>query len=233
MTPNRPDEFGVDECIESLIDAKTLTEKFSARNQLDLAIKRKIDASTAAPSPAHLDDWWVDLFAKEMKEKLAKAREKGRGGWQDCAPEALSKMLLEHVEKGDPRDVANFCMFLWAIRSPISATPQPAADAPGIMADPVEQFLSEIREELLRARSKFPGNRIMTIALAEEFGELCKAILDESAASVRKEAIQTAVMCARVVLDGDGSVISWRSERGLDALVTVVSPASGDSNAKD
>lgn len=69
----------------------------------------------------HLDDWWVDLFAKEMKLKLANAREKGRGGWQDCDPAELSSMLREHVEKGDPRDVANFCMFLWAIRSPIGA----------------------------------------------------------------------------------------------------------------
>ena len=58
----------------------------------------------------------------------------------------------------------------------------------------------------------------MTIALAEEFGELCKAVLDESAANVRKEAVQTAVMAARVALDGDGSVRDWRRERGLDAL---------------
>jgi hypothetical protein len=71
----------------------------------------------------HLDDWWVDLFAKEMKAKLENARAKGRGGWQDCDPADLSRMLGEHVEKGDPRDVANFCMFLWALRSPICADP--------------------------------------------------------------------------------------------------------------
>lgn len=58
----------------------------------------------------------------------------------------------------------------------------------------------------------------MTIALAEEFGELAKAILDEPAAQVRKEAVQTAVMAARVVLDGDGSVTEWRAAKGLDAL---------------
>jgi hypothetical protein len=83
----------------------------------------------------------------------------------------------------------------------------------------VDAFLAEVRAELIRARAKFPGDRIMTIALAEEFGELCKAVLDESAANVRKEAVQTAVMCARVVLDGDGSVNDWRAERGLDPLV--------------
>ncbi|MDP9651680.1 hypothetical protein [Paraburkholderia caledonica] len=85
----------------------------------------------------------------------------------------------------------------------------------------VDAFLAEVRAELIRARAKFPGDRIMTIALAEEFGELCKAVLDECSANVRKEAVQTAVMCARVVLDGDGSVNDWRAERGLDPLVEV------------
>lgn len=94
----------------------------------------------------------------------------------------------------------------------------PVAQAQYIVPDDVEAFLDEVRTELLRARSKFPGDRIMTIALAEEFGELCKAVLDEPAANVRKEAVQTAVMAARIVLDGDGSVTSWRSERGLDPL---------------
>lgn len=92
------------------------------------------------------------------------------------------------------------------------------AQAQHSVPDDVETFLDEVRAELLRARSKFPGDRIMTIALAEEFGELCKAVLDEPAANVRKEAVQTAVMAARVVLDGDGSVTAWRAERGLDPL---------------
>lgn len=92
------------------------------------------------------------------------------------------------------------------------------AQAQHSVSDDVESFLDEVRAELVRARSKFPGDRIMTIALAEEFGELCKAVLDEPAENVRKEAVQTAVMAARVVLDGDGSVTAWRAERGLDQL---------------
>jgi hypothetical protein len=88
----------------------------------------------------HLDDWWVDLFAKEMKSKLANAREKGRGGWQDCAPADLSNMLRDHVEKGDPRDVANFCMFLWALRSPICAAP-PAQTA--LTDDRISEIIDE------------------------------------------------------------------------------------------
>lgn len=84
--------------------------------------------------------------------------------------------------------------------------------------DPVEIFLDEIRDELERARAKFPGDRIMGLALAEEFGELIKAMLDESSDRVRKEAVQTAVMAARVVLDGDGSVKEWRAQQGLDQI---------------
>lgn len=63
----------------------------------------------------HPDDRAVDAFAIAMKLKLAEARDKGRGGWHDpaqCTAEDLSRMLREHVEKGDPRDVANFCMML-------------------------------------------------------------------------------------------------------------------------
>jgi Lar family restriction alleviation protein len=61
----------------------------------------------------HTDDLAVDRFAHAMKQKLAQAREKGRGGWQECSQEELSRMLRDHIDKGDPRDVANFCMFLW------------------------------------------------------------------------------------------------------------------------
>lgn len=79
------------------------------------------DAALAAPAAqeaepaAHPDDYAVDRFAAAMKDKLAAARAKGRGGWETakCTQERLSTMLREHVEKGDPRDVANFCVFLW------------------------------------------------------------------------------------------------------------------------
>lgn len=62
---------------------------------------------------AQEDEAAVDRFAVAMKEKLARARRKGRGGWKECDPRDLRLMLRDHVEKGDPRDVANFCMFLW------------------------------------------------------------------------------------------------------------------------
>ena len=76
--------------------------------------------------PVHPDDLAVDKFAAAMKAKLAKAREKGLEGWEECSAEFLSRMLREHVEKGDPRDVANFCTFLWSLGYGIVAqAPQP------------------------------------------------------------------------------------------------------------
>lgn len=74
--------------------------------------------AAAPPAPreaAHPDDAGVDRFAAALKAKLAEARAKGRDGWYHDEPDMqqrLSDMLREHVDKGDPRDVANFCMFL-------------------------------------------------------------------------------------------------------------------------
>lgn len=67
------------------------------------------------PKPTHhSDDEHVTTFALRMRQKLAKKREQGRGGWEspDCDTVILSRMLREHVAKGDPVDVANFAMML-------------------------------------------------------------------------------------------------------------------------
>jgi hypothetical protein len=100
--------------------------------------------------------------------------------------------------------------------------------------NPTDRFLDDVHCELVKARTKFPGRRIMLIALAEEFGELAKALLDESSDRVRKEAIQTAVMAARVALDGDESVDWWRSAKGLDGHAIPepdATPERGDASA--
>lgn len=75
--------------------------------------------ATAPAQPAvHPDDAAVDRFAAAMKAKLAKAREKGRGGWDDpaqCSVEFLAKLLVGHIGKGNAgtfEDVANFAMML-------------------------------------------------------------------------------------------------------------------------
>jgi len=62
-----------------------------------------------------LDDC-VNKFAQAMKDKLRKKSKQGFSGWDDekvCSQKDLSLMLKEHITKGDPIDVANFCMMLF------------------------------------------------------------------------------------------------------------------------
>ena len=94
------------------------------------AIGAWVAALAVAPEPPaqepHPDDVAVDAFAAAMKSKLAEARAKGRGGWQDkkqCSQQYLSTLLRDHVRKGDPRDVANFCCFLWNRAEGIAPAP--------------------------------------------------------------------------------------------------------------
>lgn len=62
----------------------------------------------------HSDDMAVDRFAAAMKDKLAKKREQGYAGWdsEECQIESLAQMLVDHVNKGDPIDIANFSMMI-------------------------------------------------------------------------------------------------------------------------
>lgn len=90
------------------------------------------DEFYAALAARHADDVAVDTFAAALKLKLADARARGRAGWEDkqqCSAEDLSEMLREHVDKGDPRDVAAFCCFLWNRGEAITATAVATAPA--------------------------------------------------------------------------------------------------------
>ncbi|WP_202967477.1 hypothetical protein, partial [Pseudomonas abietaniphila] len=60
------------------------------------------------------DENALEIFSKLMAHKLAKKSQEGRHGWQRMSQQELTSMLREHVEKGDPVDVANFCMMLCA-----------------------------------------------------------------------------------------------------------------------
>jgi len=66
----------------------------------------------------HTDDYAVERFAIAMKAKLADARAKGRGGWDDpssCSVEHLAALLIGHTGKGNPgnfEDIANLAMML-------------------------------------------------------------------------------------------------------------------------
>ena len=82
-------------------------------------LSREIDDALAGKLPGqHPDDAAVDRFAVAMKAKLAAAREKGRGGWDDpnaCSVEFLADLLVGHVGKGNQgnfEDIANLAMML-------------------------------------------------------------------------------------------------------------------------
>lgn len=65
----------------------------------------------------------VDRFTAALKDKLAAAQRKYgyTNGWRN--PDWMDECradLLKHVAKGDPRDVAAYCAFLWHHGQPTS-----------------------------------------------------------------------------------------------------------------
>jgi len=61
------------------------------------------------------DCHYVREFASAMLHKLEQKAREGRGGWNTsaCTNEFLARELVNHVLKGDPVDIANFCMMLY------------------------------------------------------------------------------------------------------------------------
>lgn len=59
----------------------------------------------------------VNEFSKVMLEKLIKKSRQGWNDWQNCQPDVFRKSLIEHIEKGDPIDVANIAFFLYQLKA--------------------------------------------------------------------------------------------------------------------
>lgn len=56
----------------------------------------------------------VARFSKALLAKLKLAQANGRSGWEhDDWERQCQEGLLRHVAKGDPRDVAAYCAFMW------------------------------------------------------------------------------------------------------------------------
>jgi NTP pyrophosphatase (non-canonical NTP hydrolase) len=74
----------------------------------------------------------------------------------------------------------------------------------------------DINRELIRARTKFPGNRFLLAALTEEAGELAKALLQKRPRSeVQAEAVQVAAMAIRIIEEGDASFADITDKEAL------------------
>lgn len=102
-----------------LNDVRDYLGGFESGGFMLLAVVNAVDEYLAGKLPEqHPDDAAVDRFSTAMKEKLAAAREKGRGGWDDpeaCSVEFLADLLVGHVDKGNPgnfEDIANLAMML-------------------------------------------------------------------------------------------------------------------------
>jgi len=86
----------------------------------------------------HSDDHAVERFAMVMRAKLKLKRGHGRSGWERCSLADLARMLVAHVGKGDPVDIANFAMMLYhrelsslepgGVKGALSTARAPAAD---------------------------------------------------------------------------------------------------------
>ena len=128
---------------------------------------------------AHPDDEAVDRFASAMKAKLAAAHKKGRGGWEGCSQTDLSRMLREHVEKGDPCDVANFCLFLWSLEWGI--LPLPVQGPPTIPTTSVLIGQILVMADLLKSAigvvRTIPGD-------TTEESDLLQTLVDQSEAAI-------------------------------------------------
>jgi len=78
------------------------------------SLLRRYNAPEAA-AESKTDEEAIEAFAVQLKVKMATSRAKGRDGWHRkdlCSAATLSRMLREHVEKGDPIDTAIFSMML-------------------------------------------------------------------------------------------------------------------------
>lgn len=172
--------------------------------------------STPTPPPhpeqggeeqALIDDKAVDRFAGKMKYKLARARDRGRSGWQDRAwtPEQISQALREHVEKGDPIDVANYCMFLAARGEPITPAEQPSAPVQGEVPEEWRRALYKLA--FLTDRS--PSDEFQAEALKEAKDLLCKPYRYATPPTVQ-QAEQPAQGDCFVLAEGVCGECGWR-----------------------
>jgi hypothetical protein len=92
-------------------------DTFSADVANDVYVSMVAAAPTCTePQSAPSDDleYLVARFSKALLAKLKLARANGRSGWElDDWEEHCQAGLLRHLAKGDPRDVAAYCAFMW------------------------------------------------------------------------------------------------------------------------
>lgn len=107
-------------------------EQMSQAEYVKLDMPHMVELAREFPHRAdkYADERLCDYAYGAMKEKLAAARAKGRGGWWDadrCSLDFLKGLLAEHVEKGDMVDVMNLAAMIYA-REQVEADVCPNCD---------------------------------------------------------------------------------------------------------
>ena len=75
-----------------------------------------------------------------------------------------------------------------------------------------DNFLADVISEINRARRKFPDPSNLTVAFAEEAGEVVKAVMSEAWSHVYEEAVQAAAMACRLAVEGDPLQREYRAK---------------------
>jgi hypothetical protein len=89
----------------------------------------------------------VGRFSMALLKKLRLAQANGRSGWElDDWEKQCQQGLLHHVEKGDPRDVAAYCAFMWH-HGWVTAAPSPAALDP-VTVEACAKFVEQNQETI-------------------------------------------------------------------------------------
>jgi hypothetical protein len=223
-----------------VVAARTLEERsrmfatFQAQIAATPEIPATEDSSAGDQVEVHPDDAAVDALAAKMKAKLAKQRAKGYGGWDtpECSQQCLSAMLRDHVAKGDPVDVANFCAFLAArgegIEAGVQAEPV-ASRAASEIATAVCQRVAELDDR--SSPADWPEAMLVT---AEELQTILieeLAATSPAASELQRETVTKLLELARIVdravedwgetlADGTSNVIFHKEEAdALDAIL--------------
>ena len=77
-------------------------------------------------------------------------------------------------------------------------------------------FLTKVSVEVTKSRRKYPSPDALSLAVAEEAGEVARALTKESAERVYDECVDLAIVAMRLATEGDSFIDKYRSDRGLD-----------------
>lgn len=122
-------------CAASGIEVDSLDVLMAVERALPVAAPSSAEQAADELHPKTRD--LVTRFSAAMAEKLLKAQRKYgySDGWADAGwLDECRQHLRQHVAKGDPLDVANYCAFLWHHGASTTAPGAPEADGRDIVS---------------------------------------------------------------------------------------------------